>query len=103
MEYSLEEIYAALNDKRVISWCDLYEKLGIAAILKTRGRYDVEYVLANAKTQQTIRNKIKENLENKYKNSYKKRTIDAMEGLDFLCYSPTTKENVEGIKIVLEK
>lgn len=101
MEFTMEQINAALLDKKIISWCDLYEKLGIAQELRKLSRYDVQYVKASSKTQQEIRNKLLANLTNKYKRRYTKKTILAMEGMDFLCYSPTTKESVAGIKILL--
>lgn len=101
MEFTMEQINAALQDKKVISWCDLYEKLGIEAELKKQGRYDVQYVKASAETQKKIRETLMANLTEKYKRSYRKKTIEAMEGLDFLCFSPTTEENTHGIKILL--
>lgn len=102
MDFSLEQIMELLEDKTVISWCDIYVRLGIAERLKAQNRYDVQYVLASAKTQELVRDKLKENLAHKYKSHYKKRTIDALAGMDFLCYSPTTKENIVGLKIMLE-
>ena len=103
MEYTMEQINAALQDKKVISWCDLYAKLGIEAELTKQGRYDVQYVKASAETQNHIREILRANLVEKYKRSYRKKTIDAMEGLDFLRFSPTTEKNVAGIKILLAK
>jgi hypothetical protein len=103
MEYTLEQVLKVLEDKTVVSWCDIYERLGIAAALAEQNRYDVQYVLASAETQELIRDKLKENLTLKYKNSYRKKAIETMAGMDFLCYSPTTEKNIGGIKILLEK
>lgn len=102
MEYTIEQINAALQDQDVTSWCDLYEKLGIEQELRKQARYDVQYVKASAATQKQIRAMLLVNLTKKYKRSYRKKTIEAMEGLDFLCFSPTTEEKVAGIKITLE-
>lgn len=103
MEFTMEQITAALQDKKITSWCDLYEKLGIAAELRKQSRYDVQYVKASAETQNEIREILKANLTEKYKRSYRKKTIEAMVGMDFLCYSPTTEKNIAGIKILLAK
>lgn len=101
MEYTMEQINTVLQDKKITSWCDLYEKLGIAEELRKQERYDVKYVKASVETQNHIREILRANLVEKYKNSYRKKTIDAMVGMDFLCYSPTTEKNVAGIKIML--
>ena len=103
MEYTMEQINAALQDKKITSWCDLYEELGIAAELRKQERYDVQYVKASAETQNHIREILRANLVEKYKCSYRKKTIDDMVGMDFLCFSPTTEKNVAGIKILLAK
>lgn len=103
MEYTMEQITAALQDKKITSWCDLYEELGIADELRKQERYDVQYVKASAETQNHIREILRANLVEKYKRSYRKKTIDAMVGMDFLCFSPTTEKNVAGIKILLAK
>lgn len=103
MEYSMEQINAVLQDKTITSWCALYEKLGLADELRKQERYDVKYVKASAETQNQIKEIFRANLTEKYKRSYRKKTIDAMVGMDFLCFSPTTEKNVAGIKIILAK
>lgn len=101
MEYTMEQINAALQDKKITSWCGLYEELGIAEELRKQSRYDVQYVKASAETQNHIREILRANLAEKHKRSYRKKTIEAMVGMDFLCFSPTTEKNVAGIKIIL--
>ena len=99
--FTEEEVLTAAQNAKIHSWCDLYAALGIDAMLEPLGRYDVKYVRASAELQNKIREIIKANLQKKYKRHYLKRTIDTMEAMDNMCYSPKNEENLQGIKILL--
>ena len=105
MKYSKERVLKALVFDDVICWGDLYETLGIAECLLALGKYDVKYILASADFQQTVNEKLKENIlksKDKRVKLYRKEARLKMWNWDCVCFSPTTAKIEDGIKITLD-
>lgn len=95
------------NNRTIISWPLLYDKLGISGILTYLGKYDIHNIFMNNDLIQEIQNIMISNMKSlkksEFPKEYKSYSIVKMEyklkylAFDHCNYAPTTKEDIDGL------
>lgn len=95
------------NNRTIISWPLLYNKLGISGILTYLGKYDIHNIFMNNDLIQEIQNIMISNMKSlkksEFPKEYKSYSILKMEyklkSLEFelMNYAPTIKDDIDGL------
>lgn len=95
------------NNRTIISWPLLYDKLGISGILTYLGKYDIKHIFMKNDLIQEIHNIMISNMKSlkksEFPKEYKSYSILKMEykikSLEFelMNYAPTIKDDIDGL------
>lgn len=104
--YTLDNLF---NDKKILSWEDVYIKTGILDHVKEindkeTGKYHYKNVRANENTINKIDDFLLDNLlhtKNKYSRMYKEHYLKSKHAMDSLCWAPFSDEKIKDNVIVM--